>query len=120
MLRLGERLAEKSSPDQRWVVYEVQGLPAGFNAVEVRVYYTTGGYSFISGQDISRGYWLEVQPMGWSRNITMRSAFKGYRLLLQSAKRLSKKQLGLLADQHVYQISDLVQGIANRIDEELN
>jgi hypothetical protein len=63
----------------------------GKQEYEICLYYDVGGMNFLLGKTEQRGYWLTVTPIhrsdGWKRTV----AFSGNKLLIQEAKRYSKK-----------------------------
>lgn len=70
----------------------------------IYVSYDLGGYNYWTYQTDARGYYLSVRPMEISFNedgtIMTRSymMFEGRKMLLEEAKRYSKKRLGQLVE----------------------
>jgi hypothetical protein len=65
----------------------------------VSVYYTRGGYSFISGESSRRGFYVSLTPCKYDNMSFQYSAFSGYKTLLEEASRFNKKKLQSLVEE---------------------
>ena len=64
-----------------------------FNRINVEITYSKGGLNLWTGEQERRGYWLHITPCFVEKNYTTTKAFSGNKVLLEPAKRLSRKKL---------------------------
>ncbi len=64
----------------------------GASHLQVSVYYTKGGTSFMTGGTTPRGYYLSVKPVTKRDNMVSFVMFSGHRRLLLETSRFSAKQ----------------------------
>lgn len=102
--------------------------PTGENALEISVDYTLGGHSYLSGKNVSRGYYLYCTPCEVSekqlfngkpyRTVTT-TAFRGLKVLLKEVSRQSKKAeqeaLNLAAEKEDWLVSEVCKSYGLKI-----
>jgi len=64
-----------------------------FNRIDVEITYSKGGFNLYTNKQEKRGYWLYIIPCIVEKNWTITKAFSGNKVLLEPAKRLSRKKL---------------------------
>ena len=64
-----------------------------FNRINVKITYSKGGLNLWTGKQEKRGYWLYIIPCIVEKNLTITKAFSGNKVLLEQAKRFSRKKL---------------------------
>ena len=60
--------------------------------LEISVYYSKGGLSYLTGESSPRGYYISVTPVTKSNGMVRFTMFTGRRRLLLETKRYSDKQ----------------------------
>ena len=81
------------------------------NFIDVEVYYSKGGYSYISSQNNPRVYYISVTSVQRSGNTVRTAMFGGIAKFLTAANRYSKKQFEDAVELGKKEAPDLIESI---------
>lgn len=82
--------------------------------IDVEVYYTKGGMSYLSGRSTNRGFYLSVRPVKRNGVTVSFELFSGVSRLLLEANRFSEKQMEKAVELGRAGAPELVQYIVNQ------
>lgn len=78
--------------------------------IRIEVYYRIGGMNYFTSNVEPRGYYLGVTPIEKGDRFEGFTAFSGYKMLLEEAKRFSQKVLDNMSPSEE-KINDLVEKV---------
>lgn len=81
--------------------------PYRYNTLDVHLSYEKGGMSFMSGQEVKRGYTLYVIPYKVEGGVRMTMAYDGGKQFVQATKRFGQKEMEKIALEIMREGSDL-------------
>ena len=87
-----------------------EGMKNGTH-LDVEVYYSKGGTSYLSGTVSPRGYYLSVTPVTCRSGMVSHTLFSGARKLLMQTKRFSSKQLEQAAEMSKVDVPALIEQV---------
>lgn len=95
---------------------KVNGNEKKATHLEVKTYYSLGGYNYFTHTPKERGYYVSVQPVRkWVTESGVGmiefTAFTGYNKFIQEATRLSKKTLAKIDDNIIENTRDIIERV---------